>query len=136
GAGWGGGGGGGTGGGMDRGGAPPAGSRAPSSRPQTNDSRRAMIESASHGCWRGMKHGVLSSAQRDAYLGECRAAAVRYITEAIAARDRSHPAYRAVLDYPLREAKGLRPALAIATCRALGGGLAEVVPTAAAFELL
>jgi geranylgeranyl diphosphate synthase type II len=79
---------------------------------------------------------MLTAGQRDAYLGECRAAAVRYITEAIATRDRAHPAYRAVLDYPLREAKGLRPALAIATCRALGGGLAEAVPTAAAFELL
>jgi len=79
---------------------------------------------------------MLGAAQRDAYLGECRTAAVRYITDLIATRDRSHPAYRAVLDYPLREAKGLRPALAIAMCRALGGELAEVLPTAAAFELL
>jgi geranylgeranyl diphosphate synthase type II len=79
---------------------------------------------------------MLGAVQRDAYLGECRAAAVRYITDLIATRDRSHPAYRAVLDYPLREAKGLRPALAIAMCRALGGELAEVLPTAAAFELL
>jgi geranylgeranyl diphosphate synthase type II len=79
---------------------------------------------------------MLGAAQRDAYLAECRSAAVRYITELIAARDRDHPAYRAVLDYPLREAKGLRPALVIAACRALGGGLAESLPTAAAFELL
>ncbi|TMQ08120.1 MAG: polyprenyl synthetase family protein, partial [Deltaproteobacteria bacterium] len=79
---------------------------------------------------------MLSAAQRDAYLDACRAAAVGHITELIGTRDRGHPAYRAVLDYPLREAKGLRPAIAIAVCRALGGRLAEIVPTASAFELL
>jgi geranylgeranyl diphosphate synthase type II len=79
---------------------------------------------------------MLSATQRDAYLHDCRTAAVRHITSLVAARDLGHPAYRAVLDYPLREAKGLRPAIAIATCRALGGGFAEVLPTAAAFELL
>jgi geranylgeranyl diphosphate synthase, type II len=79
---------------------------------------------------------MLSAAQRDAYLVECRAAAIRYITALVGARERAHPAYRAVLDYPLREAKGLRPAIAIATCRALGGGLDEILPTAAVFELL
>src|SRR5262245_62243345 len=40
-----------------------------------------------------------------------------------------------MLDYPLREAKGLRPALAIATCRALGGKVDAVLPTAAVLEL-
>jgi geranylgeranyl diphosphate synthase type II len=79
---------------------------------------------------------VLSATQRDAYLSECRAAAVGAIEALIGERERRHPAYRAVLDYPLREAKGLRPALAIATCRALGGGFAEMLPTAAALELL
>jgi geranylgeranyl diphosphate synthase type II len=79
---------------------------------------------------------MLSAAQRDAYLLECRTAAIRYITDLIGAREQAHPAYRAVLDYPLREAKGLRPAIAIAACRALGGGVAEILPTAAAFELL
>jgi geranylgeranyl diphosphate synthase type II len=79
---------------------------------------------------------MLSATQRDAYLVDCRTAAVRHITGLIGARERSHPAYRAVLDYPLREAKGLRPAIAIATCRALGGGFAEILPTASAFELL
>lgn len=79
---------------------------------------------------------MLSATQRDAYLYECRTAAVRYIEGLIGDRERGHPAYRAVLDYPLREAKGLRPAIAIATCRALGGGFTEVLPTAAVFELL
>jgi geranylgeranyl diphosphate synthase type II len=79
---------------------------------------------------------MLSATQRDAYLSECRTAAIRYIVERLGTRDRAHPAYRAVLDYPLREAKGLRPAIAVATCRALGGGFAEILPTASAFELL
>ena len=45
------------------------------------------------------------------------------------------PLYRAVLDYPLREAKALRPALCIATARALGGMVEEALPTATALEL-
>jgi geranylgeranyl diphosphate synthase type II len=79
---------------------------------------------------------MLSAAQRDAYLLECRTASIQYIIGLIGERERAHPAYRAVLEYPLREAKGLRPAIAIATCRALGGGVAEILPTASAFELL
>jgi geranylgeranyl diphosphate synthase type II len=79
---------------------------------------------------------VLSGADRDAYLQGCRLEALRHIETLIPSGNREHPAYRSVLDYPLREAKGLRPAIAIATCRALGGGLAEVIPTAAVFELL
>lgn len=43
--------------------------------------------------------------------------------------------YALMRDYPFREAKGLRPALCLATCRALGGGLEAVLPTAAVFEL-
>jgi geranylgeranyl diphosphate synthase type II len=43
--------------------------------------------------------------------------------------------YALVRDYPARAAKTLRPALAIATCRALGGAVDAVLPTAAALEL-
>lgn len=43
--------------------------------------------------------------------------------------------YGLMLDYPLRAAKGLRPALCMASCRALGGHLEAVLPTAAALEL-
>lgn len=43
--------------------------------------------------------------------------------------------YDLVLDYPLRDAKGLRPALCIATCRAFGGLLEHALPTAAVLEL-
>lgn len=44
-------------------------------------------------------------------------------------------AYQLMLDYPLRRAKGLRPALCIAVCRALGGELEDVLPSAAVVEM-
>ena len=78
----------------------------------------------------------LTAVARDAYLQACRAEAVAFIRGLIPEADRDHPAYRTVLDYPLRAAKGLRPALAIAACRALGGGLSAITPTAAVLELL
>jgi geranylgeranyl diphosphate synthase type II len=78
----------------------------------------------------------LTAEARDAYLQACRAEALAFIRGLIPEADREHPAYRAVLDYPLRAAKGLRPALAIAACRALGGGLTAITPTAAVLELL
>jgi len=43
--------------------------------------------------------------------------------------------YRLMLDYPLRHGKSVRPALCIAVCRATGGSLAAVLPTAAVLEL-
>ncbi len=43
--------------------------------------------------------------------------------------------YGLMLDYPLRGGKALRPALCIATCRALGGKLSSVLRTAAVLEL-
>lgn len=43
--------------------------------------------------------------------------------------------YELMLDYPLRGGKALRPALCIATCRALGGHLESVLRTAAVLEL-
>jgi geranylgeranyl diphosphate synthase, type II len=73
---------------------------------------------------------------RDEYLQACRAEAVDFIRGLIPESDRGHPAYRTVLDYPMRMAKGLRPALAVASCRALGGSLAAAKPTAAVLELL
>ena len=52
-------------------------------------------------------------------------------------KDGRHSAglYGLMLDYPLRHGKMLRPALAIAACRAFGGPLAAVLPTAAVLEL-
>jgi geranylgeranyl diphosphate synthase type II len=43
--------------------------------------------------------------------------------------------YDLMLTYPLRAAKALRPAICIATCRALGGRLEVVLPSAAVLEL-
>lgn len=43
--------------------------------------------------------------------------------------------YTLMLEYPLRAGKSLRPALSIAICRAAGGSLAAVLPTAAVLEL-
>jgi geranylgeranyl diphosphate synthase type II len=40
-----------------------------------------------------------------------------------------------MLDYPMRPAKALRPALCIAACRAVGGNADAPLPSAAAFEL-
>jgi geranylgeranyl diphosphate synthase type II len=40
-----------------------------------------------------------------------------------------------MLDYPLRPAKALRPALCVATCRALGEDASRALPSAAALEL-
>lgn len=42
--------------------------------------------------------------------------------------------YERMLDYPLRDAKALRPALCIASCRALGGSLEGVLKSAAVLE--
>lgn len=44
--------------------------------------------------------------------------------------------YDMVADYPLRQGKGLRPALCIASCRAFGGTTREAVGSAASIELL
>jgi geranylgeranyl diphosphate synthase type II len=78
----------------------------------------------------------LTAAERDAYLRTCRSDAIRFIESLIPEQYRGHPAYASVLNYPLRGAKGLRPALAVAACRALGGNLSEILPTASVLELL
>ncbi|MFO0653261.1 MAG: polyprenyl synthetase family protein [Polyangiales bacterium] len=77
----------------------------------------------------GAEHG-------EPYLDACRARVldeIRAIVRAGTAGDAR--AYEIMLDYPLRRAKGLRPALCIAVCRALGGDLEEVLPSAAVVEL-
>lgn len=84
------------------------------------------------------------------YLEGSRARVVAVLEELIAEQRRRSPGieggreeddpygpilYDLMLDYPLREAKGLRPALCIATCRALGGNLEAALPTASVLEL-
>jgi geranylgeranyl diphosphate synthase type II len=72
----------------------------------------------------------------ETYMADCR----RLVTEEICRLfDRRHEhrdvLYRLILDYPLREGKALRPTLALAMCRALGGDVDAVLPTAATLEL-
>lgn len=67
-------------------------------------------------------------AARDAVLDEIRAIVPRAIPHA-------GRLYELMLEYPLRYAKALRPALCIATCRALGGRLQAVLRSAAVLEL-
>jgi geranylgeranyl diphosphate synthase type II len=69
------------------------------------------------------------------YLDECRALVLDEIRSFLPARSRYRSVlYDLMLDYPLREAKALRPALCIATCRALGGSLEGVLKSAAVLE--
>ncbi len=74
--------------------------------------------------------------ETSSYLASCRQLVVQGIQDLVPQDTPYGPAlYDLVLDYPLRQAKALRPALAIATCRAHGGRLAEVAPTATVLEL-
>jgi geranylgeranyl diphosphate synthase type II len=78
----------------------------------------------------------LSQVDFDAYLAESRTLALDEIRRFV--RDDSpfgEVLYDLVMDYPLRPAKGLRPALCLATCRALGGSLSAALPSAAVLEL-
>lgn len=70
------------------------------------------------------------------YMDECRGLVVDQIRRLVPTRSRtSEILYSRMLEYPLRRAKGLRPALCVATCRALGGRLESALPSAAALEL-
>jgi geranylgeranyl diphosphate synthase type II len=73
----------------------------------------------------------------EAYLDECRTLVLGEIRTLIPGEGAAEGPllYRLMLDYPLRRAKALRPALAIATCRALGGRLDDVLRSAAVLEL-
>jgi geranylgeranyl diphosphate synthase type II len=70
------------------------------------------------------------------YLGDCRNLVTSEIRRIIPGDTRFQSIlYDLMLDYPLREGKALRPALCIATCRALGGKLESVLRSAAVLEL-
>ncbi len=72
----------------------------------------------------------------EAYLEEARHMALAEIGSLLPRQPRYREVlYDLVLDYPQREAKALRPALCIATCRALGGALEQVLRSAAILEL-
>ncbi len=77
-----------------------------------------------------------STVQLFDYLAEARRLAIDEIKRLVPAdHECSAVLYDLMLDYPLRDAKGLRPALCIATSRALGGGLEATLPSAALLEL-
>src|SRR5262245_5657437 len=79
---------------------------------------------------------ALAEREFGAYLEESRHIVVGEIQRFVPRRGRLSPVlYDLVLDYPLRSAKALRPALCIATCRALGGRLEAVLRSAAVIEL-
>jgi geranylgeranyl diphosphate synthase type II len=78
---------------------------------------------------------VPAPAALDTYLDACRALALEELERVLPQYDGAGRLYALMRDYPFRRAKGLRPALAIATCRALGGPLEGVLPSAAVLEL-
>lgn len=69
------------------------------------------------------------------YMEECRELVIAEI-ERIIPQNRYQPIlYELMLEYPRRAGKALRPSLCIATSRAMGGRLQDVVRTAAVLEL-
>jgi geranylgeranyl diphosphate synthase type II len=71
-----------------------------------------------------------------AYLDEVRALVLEEIERILPSGSRYDDVlYDHMRTYALRPSKCLRPALAVASCRALGGNLAGVLPTAAVLEL-
>src|SRR5688572_20539610 len=78
----------------------------------------------------------MSEVDLKGYLEQARELALSEIRSLIPRDEQARRSlYDLVLDYPLREAKGLRPALCIAACRAQGGQLQAVAPSAAVLEL-
>lgn len=78
----------------------------------------------------------LGEADLEGYLTEVRRLVMGEI-ERVIPRGTPYDAelYDLMRDYPLRDAKGLRPALCHAVCLAFGGRLEAVLPTAAVLEL-
>jgi geranylgeranyl diphosphate synthase type II len=78
----------------------------------------------------------MTSVELNKYLDDSRELAMREIREIIPREGRCHRVlYDLMFDYPLRPAKALRPALCIATCRALGGTVESIGRSAAIVEL-
>jgi geranylgeranyl diphosphate synthase type II len=81
-------------------------------------------------------HDVVDRRALEAYMADCRALVTEEICRLFDHRSEHRDVlYRLILDYPLREGKALRPTLAISTCRAVGGDVEAVLPTAATLEL-
>jgi geranylgeranyl diphosphate synthase, type II len=71
----------------------------------------------------------------DDYLADCRSLVARELRDLVPKNRYGPILYDLMLEYPLRAAKGLRPALCIAVVRALGGRLEDVLRTASVLEL-
>jgi geranylgeranyl diphosphate synthase type II len=71
----------------------------------------------------------------ESYLDDCRALILEELRRIIPDNRYKAVLYDLMLDYPLRHGKAFRPSLCIATCRALGGRMQDVLPTAAVLEL-
>lgn len=70
-------------------------------------------------------------------LAEARAAVLGELEKIFAERRRTGygPLYDLLADYPFREGKGLRPAICLASCRAVGGRTEQALLSATALEL-
>jgi geranylgeranyl diphosphate synthase type II len=78
----------------------------------------------------------LNTVEVEAYLRDSRQRTLAEIRRHLPSNGRySAGLYDVMLDYPLRPAKALRPALCMATCLAVGGSLDAGLPSAAALEL-
>jgi geranylgeranyl diphosphate synthase, type II len=77
----------------------------------------------------------MSTALLESYLDDCRSLVNQELHRIIPNNRYRTVLYDLMLDYPLRHGKAFRPSLCIATCRALGGRIQDVLPTAAVIEL-
>jgi geranylgeranyl diphosphate synthase, type II len=68
-------------------------------------------------------------------LEEFKSVTMRRLLQLLPDKEPRRYLYDLMPAYPLRSGKGLRPALCIATCRAFGGALEDVLDTAVAIEL-
>ena len=69
-------------------------------------------------------------------LAEYREIVLTRMTELVPSRGRYRQSlYEPMLDYPLREGKGFRPALLLSMCQACGGSLVDALDTAVALEM-
>jgi geranylgeranyl diphosphate synthase, type II len=70
------------------------------------------------------------------YMADCRTLILEEMRRIVPKDERYGPIlYDLVFEYPMRDAKALRPALCVATCRALGGSLEGVTTSATVLEL-
>ncbi len=68
-------------------------------------------------------------------MQNCKARVAEELQRLIPVREPKEQLYNLMREYPVREGKGLRPTLTIATCSAFGGQTIEAIRTAVAIEL-